>query len=1166
VTPTTTINVGATAADLVQAIAAANVTSDSVVLVLPAKATYTLTTVNNNWYGPNGLPPISNDIMIEGDGATIERSTALGTPNFRLFYVSGGLPGELPAGSLTLKNLTLQNGVAKGGDGGSGGGGGLGAGGAIFNQGTLELHSVTLTANQALGGASQGGSGNDAGGGGGIGSDASGSSGGGFGGSFTTGFGGLGGANGGGGGGFITDANGSNGPNGPGGGLGGFGGGDGGGDGGAGFSDKGTGGDFGFGGTDGGGGGVGGGGSFYGIGPGDDDGSGGFGGGGGSYGGTGGFGGGSGFGGGGGGFGGGAGASGDFISGGGGGGAGLGGAIFTMGAADNHGSVVCTDCTFNANTARGGAGGFLAQGGSGYGGAIFNLDGSVTLNNCTVAANSVVAGEATEGSAGLAYGGAIYNLAFGNNILNGSAVSATLTLNNNILSNTNGGPDLASDAINSHNTNTAAIVGSSNLVPSYFLTNTVLAGGVFTVVADPQLGRLQNNGGLTPTMSLTRSSPAFGAGDTNVAGLPSTDQRGLPRTVGGRLDLGAFELQPLAAPAPPSGQTNFASLEGDLGTTLSRDVRTIHIDPTTFAFPKGGRVVLKFVVESESGSRVRLGPIHRTGSPRGLRDRGLSVSPSRGGTLVALSEGSYDVQIVGRGRYRLEITLVGDLDADGIVEPSELAEVRQLLGQRTSRLPSAIQPADLDGNGGVGPRDLALARRNLGASTTLHPLMASLALDPALEVYAPYQAVTTPVGNFVGLATPGSEVRVLDASGHPQGNPITVAPDGRFAFSAPLQVGDNVVELQATDSFGQRELVSQSVNRVLGSAPEEITPLTETKDRVWLLDVHNDNYLFRGPEPLTAAAQGSAIDFVTLFATVNQRLEDEGAPIQTLPQKFNFIDVALIFNNVLPSGKRGTDAIALYQEFSTILGAQQSSPPPDAKTPLFTPPLDTTLIAGVPMDVAVNGTTYSITTSMLWQPVAGAPAEDPPTGMAELNTYLQVTAPVLDIAVPKQGDNLTNGIPNLTLVVSMLQNLMAQPSNGTPNIIYFHCMNGHDRTGMVSTAYVLATYGESFNKKYDLQTAYDYGQMGTYLDPNTHAGENYWSTIDNGPLKKPYMNAVRALAYFYAPNQGVQPKSKLRTKALETPLWNAGYQFKFDSKTLSARILDENTIHVVPPT
>ncbi len=74
----------------------------------------------NNFYGPNGLPPISSAITIQGNGATIERSIAGGTPNFRFFYVSGdGADTYNPTGDLTLQNVTLKNGKEVGGNGGA---------------------------------------------------------------------------------------------------------------------------------------------------------------------------------------------------------------------------------------------------------------------------------------------------------------------------------------------------------------------------------------------------------------------------------------------------------------------------------------------------------------------------------------------------------------------------------------------------------------------------------------------------------------------------------------------------------------------------------------------------------------------------------------------------------------------------------------------------------------------------------------------------------------------------------------------------------------------------------------------------------------------------------------------------------------------------------------
>ncbi len=75
-------------------------------------------------------------------------------------------------------------------------------------------------------------------------------------------------------------------------------------------------------------------------------------------------------------------------------------------------------------------------------------------------------------------------------------------------------------------------------------------GGPMHGVIDPLLGPLADNGGPTMTHALLPGSPAINAGDpaamTGVDSVPVRDQRGAPftRVYGGRIDIGAFELQP----------------------------------------------------------------------------------------------------------------------------------------------------------------------------------------------------------------------------------------------------------------------------------------------------------------------------------------------------------------------------------------------------------------------------------------------------------------------------------------------------------------------------------------------------------------------------------------------------------------------------------------------
>jgi CSLREA domain-containing protein len=78
------------------------------------------------------------------------------------------------------------------------------------------------------------------------------------------------------------------------------------------------------------------------------------------------------------------------------------------------------------------------------------------------------------------------------------------------------------------------------------------ACGTPTVTADPNLGALANNGGLTQTMAINKYSAAINAGDTATCaaavgdpnyGAGGADQRGQARAAGG-CDIGAYEYQP----------------------------------------------------------------------------------------------------------------------------------------------------------------------------------------------------------------------------------------------------------------------------------------------------------------------------------------------------------------------------------------------------------------------------------------------------------------------------------------------------------------------------------------------------------------------------------------------------------------------------------------------
>ena len=126
-------------AGLVAAINAANSTTTPDTINLAPGGSYTLTSVSHysDWSGPSGLPVIFQPLTVNGNGATVERSSAPGTPDFRIFYIAASNI------DVAFNNLTIKGGRAVPGHPGY-----LGAGGGIRNESSrLLLVSCTVTGN-----------------------------------------------------------------------------------------------------------------------------------------------------------------------------------------------------------------------------------------------------------------------------------------------------------------------------------------------------------------------------------------------------------------------------------------------------------------------------------------------------------------------------------------------------------------------------------------------------------------------------------------------------------------------------------------------------------------------------------------------------------------------------------------------------------------------------------------------------------------------------------------------------------------------------------------------------------------------------------------------------------------------------------------------------------
>jgi len=191
--PFASIHTGATGPIMTATTVATLIADINVANTNPMQGPYTINLVSNGLYSlvaeavtgsGTGLPAIVSgvDLTIVGTGATIQRSTASGTPNFRIFFINNGA-------TLRLNTLAVRNGSFVGvagvyvGPGFPGGFGGNAFGGAIFNSGTLIVSDSTFANNHAVGGAGgDGGNGSNnsglPGGAGGAGGDAGSASGG----------------------------------------------------------------------------------------------------------------------------------------------------------------------------------------------------------------------------------------------------------------------------------------------------------------------------------------------------------------------------------------------------------------------------------------------------------------------------------------------------------------------------------------------------------------------------------------------------------------------------------------------------------------------------------------------------------------------------------------------------------------------------------------------------------------------------------------------------------------------------------------------------------------------------------------------------------------------------------------------------------------------------
>jgi hypothetical protein len=223
----------------------------------------------------------------------------------------------------------------------------------------------------------------------------------------------------------------------------------------------------------------------------------------------------------------------------------------------NRGTLVLRDSTLSGNVGD-------------YGGGIANY-GSVEVVNSTLSGN-----RANEAGGGIISSGPLtiaHSTLSGNQGGSGGGILhgfATLSLMHSIVANSLSGDDI-------YFAPSATVQGSHNLVEDGS------DGLSDTIVGDPLLGPLADNGGPTDTHALLYGSPAFDAGDpgaiAGAGGVPEFDGRGAPfGRVVGRIDVGAVEAGQMVDTLVDESDGDFSA--GDL--SLREAIERLNADPSLF--------------------------------------------------------------------------------------------------------------------------------------------------------------------------------------------------------------------------------------------------------------------------------------------------------------------------------------------------------------------------------------------------------------------------------------------------------------------------------------------------------------------------------------------------------------------------------------------------------
>jgi hypothetical protein len=234
----------------------------------------------------------------------------------------------------------------------------------------------------------------------------------------------------------------------------------------------------------------------------------------------------------------------------------------------NNGTVIISNSTINGNFSR-------------NKGSIFHNYGQLHIKNSTISSNT-----------GYWYSGINVN-SYASLNLESTTITAnraerysfglhvglgsTINIANSVIAKNGNDVDIKNNQaiIISRGNN---LIGNNLGVEAVFTPSTNDQTGTVTTPLDPQLGPLQNNGGLTATHALLTGSPAINKGNTTE----TKDQRGYSRN--GTADIGAYEFDGINQVIPdttaptiiswtPLDNTTDFQANSDLNLNFSEDIK-----------------------------------------------------------------------------------------------------------------------------------------------------------------------------------------------------------------------------------------------------------------------------------------------------------------------------------------------------------------------------------------------------------------------------------------------------------------------------------------------------------------------------------------------------------------------------------------------------------------